>query len=56
MTSRELTPTNRPIIERVQRIAFSGTYDEIVAEADATVVVGKQRIRYDAILRLLIAA
>src|SRR3954452_19937863 len=55
MISREHTPTTRPAIERVQRVEFSGTYDEAVAEADANVFVGKQRIRYDAILRFLTA-
>jgi hypothetical protein len=55
MTSLEHTPTTRPIVERVQRIQFSGTYDDAGAEADATAHVGKQRIRYDATLRLLAA-
>lgn len=45
--------TNRPVAVRVQRIGFSGTYDDAGAEADATAVVGKQRIRYDAVLRSL---
>ena len=56
MISQEHTPTTRPMAERVQRIGFSGTYDDAGAEADATAVVGKQRIRYDAVLRLLAAA
>jgi hypothetical protein len=43
------------VVERVQRIGFSGIYDNAGAEADATVVVGKQRIRYDAVLRFLAA-
>ena len=51
--SREHTPTTRPIAERVQSIEFSGPYNDDGAEADATAVVGKQRIRYDATLRLL---
>ena len=55
MTSLEHTPTTRPIVERVQRIQFSGTYDDAGAEADATAHVGKQRIRYDATLCLLAA-
>ena len=50
---REHTPTTRPIAERVQSIEFSGTFNDDGAVADATVVVGKQRIRYDATLRLL---
>ena len=53
MISREHTPTNRPTVERVQHIGFSGTYDDASVEADATVFVGKQRIRYTATLRLL---
>jgi hypothetical protein len=56
MLSQEHTPTTRPAAERVQRIGFSGTYDDAGAEADATALVGKQRIRYDATLRLLAAA
>ena len=54
MTSKEHTPTTRPMLERVQRIQFSGTYNDAGAEADATALVGKQRIRYDATLRLLV--
>ena len=45
MISQEHTPT----------IEFSGTYDDAGAEADATALVGKRRIRYDATLRLLMA-
>ena len=55
MTSQEHTPTTRPMEERVQRIQFSGTYNDAGAEADATALVGRQRIRYDATLRLLVA-
>jgi hypothetical protein len=55
MTSQEHTPTTRPMEERVQRIRFSGTYNDAGAEADATALVGRQRIRYDATLRLLVA-
>lgn len=55
LTSREHTPTTRPMAERVQHIKFSGTYNDAEAEADATVVVDKQRIRYDATLRFLAA-
>ena len=55
MISQEHTPTTRPMVERVQHIQFSGTYDDAIVEADATVLVGKQRIRYDATLRLLAA-
>jgi hypothetical protein len=53
MTSREHTPTTRPPVERVQHIRFSGVYNDTCAEADATALVGKQRLRYDALLRLL---
>jgi hypothetical protein len=56
MISREHTPTTRPVAERVQRVEFSGTYDDVGAEVDATVFVAKQRIRYDATLRFLAAA
>lgn len=55
MTSKEHTPTNRPAEERVQHIEFSGTYDATNVEADATVHVGNQRIRYTATLQLLAA-
>ena len=55
MTSQEHTPTTRPMVERVQRIRVSGTYNDAGAEADATAFVGKQRIRYDATLRFLVA-
>ncbi len=53
MLSREHTPTTRPVAERVQRIGFSGTYDDAGAEADVTAVIGKKRVRYDAVLRFL---
>jgi len=56
MTSREHTPTTRPTAERVQHIEFSGIYDDAGAEADATALVAKQRIRYDATLRFLAVA
>jgi hypothetical protein len=56
MISREHTPTNRPTVERVQHIKFSGTYDDASVEADATVPVGKQHIRYTATLQLLYGA
>jgi hypothetical protein len=55
MTSREHTPTSRPIVERVQSIRFIGTYSDYGAEADATALVGKRRIPYDATLRFLAA-
>ena len=55
MFSQEHTPTTRPIAERVQHIEFSGTYNDAGAEADATALVGKRRIRYDATLRILMA-
>ena len=55
MISQEHTPTTRPMAERVQHIEFSGTYNDAGAEADATALVGKRRIRYDATLRLLMA-
>ena len=56
MISQEHTPTTRPTAERVQHIGFIGTYDEAGAEADATALIGKQRVRYDATLRLLVEA
>jgi T3SS negative regulator,GrlR len=56
MLSKEHTPTNRPIVERVQQIVFSGSYTDTGAEVEATAVVGKQRISYNATLRLLVAA
>jgi hypothetical protein len=56
MLSKEHTPTTRPMVERVQHIRFSGTYNDAGAgaEADATALVGKRRVRYDAILRFLV--
>jgi hypothetical protein len=45
------TPTNRPIVKRVQH----GTYNDSGVEADAT-RVDKEPIRYIATLRLLQAA
>ena len=56
MTSREHTPTTRPVEERVQHISFTGDYTDATAEANATAIVGKKHIRYDATLRLLAAA
>jgi hypothetical protein len=55
MTSREHTPTTRPMEERVQHISFSGDYTDAAAEVNATAIVGKHHIRYDATLRLLVA-
>jgi hypothetical protein len=55
MISREHTATTRPIDERVQHISFRGNYTDAGAEANATAVVGKKRIRYDATLRFLAA-
>jgi hypothetical protein len=55
MTSREHTPTTRPMEERVRHISFSGDYTDAAAEANATAIVGKKHIRYDATLRLLAA-
>jgi hypothetical protein len=54
--SREHTTTTRPMVERVQSIEFNGMYNDSSAEVDATVLVGKQRIRYDAALLLLVAS
>jgi hypothetical protein len=56
MTSQEHTQTGRPMAARVQHIGFLGTYDDAGAKADAMVLVGEQSIRYDAMLRLLVAA
>ena len=56
MISQEHTPTTRPTAERVQHIGLIGTYDDAGAEADATALIGKQRVRYDATLRLLVEA
>jgi hypothetical protein len=56
MISQEHTPTTRPTAERVQHIGFIGTYDDPAAEADATTIVDRRRIRYDAMLRLLVEA
>ena len=56
MLSKEHTTTMRPMEERVQFVRFNGTYNETSAEADATVTIGKHRLRYDATLRLLAAS
>jgi hypothetical protein len=55
LISQEHTPTNRPIAERVQSIEFDGTYNDAGAEVEATAVIGKHRVRYDATLRFLAA-
>jgi hypothetical protein len=55
MLSKEHTPTNRPIVERVQQIVFTGSYTDTGAEVEATVVGGKQSVKYDAVLRFLMA-
>jgi hypothetical protein len=55
MMSQEHTPTTRPMAERLQRISFTGAYNEAGVEADATALVAKQRIRYDATLHFLVA-
>jgi T3SS negative regulator,GrlR len=57
MTSQEHTkaPTTRPMAGRVVNVGFSGTYTDKGAVAGATALVGKQSIRYDATLRLLVA-
>jgi hypothetical protein len=56
MTSQEHTPTTRPMAARVQHIGFLGTYNGAGAKADAMALVGEQSVRYDATLRLLVAA
>ena len=56
MTSREHTPTTLPMEERVQHISFSGDYTDSAVEANPTAIFGKRHIRYDATLRLLVAA
>jgi hypothetical protein len=55
ITSREHTPTGRPMTARVQHIGFLGTYNEAGAKVDAMALIGEEGIRYDATLRLLIA-
>ena len=55
MTSNEHTPTDRPMVARVQYIGFFGTYNDAGAKVDAMALVGEQGIRYDAVLRLLVA-
>ena len=55
MTSQEHTPTGRPMAARVQHIGFLGTYNDAGAKVDAIALVGEQSVRYDAILRLLLA-
>jgi len=55
ITSEEHTPTGRPMAARVQHIGFFGTYNDTGAKVDAMALVGQHSIRYDAILRLLLA-
>lgn len=56
ITSQEHTPTGRPMAAaRVQHIGFLGTYNDAGAKVDAMALLGKQSIRYDATLRLLVA-
>ena len=45
----------RPMAGRVVNVGFSGTYTDEGAEAGATALIGKRSVRYDAILRLLVA-
>ena len=56
MTSQEHTkaPITRPMAGKIVNIGFSSTYTDKGAEAGATALVGKQSLRYDADLRLLI--
>jgi hypothetical protein len=57
LTSREHTPTTRPIEVRIQQIGFIGTYSGDSAKVDAMALNGDHSsIRYDATLRLLSAA
>jgi hypothetical protein len=57
MTSQEHTQTSatRLLARRIVHIGFSGTYADDGAEIDATALVGKRSIRYDAIFGLLLA-
>ena len=57
MISQEHTkaPMTRPMAGRVVNVEFSGTYTDEGAEAGATALIGKRSVRYDAILRLLVA-
>jgi len=50
ITSQEHTPTGRPMAARIL-----GTYNDAGAKVDAMALVGEQSVRYDAMLRLLIA-
>jgi hypothetical protein len=57
MTSQEHTRASatRPMAGKIVNVGFSGTYADDGAEIDATALVGKRSIRYDAIFRLLLA-
>jgi hypothetical protein len=57
MTHQEHTkaPSWRPMAGRVVSAGISGTYTDKSAEVGFTALVGKQSIRYDASLRLLVA-
>ena len=48
-------PATRPMAGRIVSLGFSGTYTDMGAQITATSLIGKQSVRYDAVLRLLIA-
>jgi hypothetical protein len=57
VTSQEHTPTvaTQPFSRRVSTIGFTGVYTDEGAESDNTALVGKQSLRFETILRLLLA-
>ena len=57
MTSDEHTqvPITRLMARKIVNSGFSGTYTDDGAEINGAALVGKQSIRYEAILRLLVA-
>jgi len=57
LTNQEHTPANgeRPVWEkRVVTMGYAGTYNDDVIDVDGTSLVGKQSIRFNARLRMLI--
>ena len=48
-------PATRLMARRIVNTGFSGTYTDAGAEITGVALVGKRSVRYDAILRLLVA-
>jgi hypothetical protein len=57
MTIEEHTPApiTRPMALRIVSLGFSGSYTDTGAQITCTALIGTQSVRYDAIVRLLVA-